>query len=174
MKITRSDSERLVIVDFLYGPVVVSLILMGAGTYFLIKLLSQPVRLPSDLVELLSAGGTVGGGIVFLTVYGKRCVFDFDLARQQLVWQRQCLFGREGGTLAFGRIICAQVQVNFSKTTDPNPGANASRLNIVTAGGDLPINPAYVSGQNCQAACDAINLALRVQRERVPLIRRRS
>jgi len=164
MKITRSDSEHLVIVDFLYGPIVVCLILMGACIFFLIKLLSQPLHLPSDGVELLGAVGGVVSGIIFVTVYGKRCVFDFDFARQQLVWKRQGLFGREGGTLAFGRIICAQVQVNFSKATDPDPGPNTSRLSLVTASGDLPINPPYVFGQEsqAQAACDAINQALSV------------
>jgi hypothetical protein len=154
MKITRSDREKLVIVDFPY--VIGAILFLGALIMLggLFKLLAQGGIQRNELIGHLLCFGLFFFGGVLLT---KRSMFEFDLARRQLIWSRIGFFTRQGGTVPFGQITGATVQ------SIPGSGSGLSyRVALTTTQGDIPLTDAYGGGleKACKAIRNAINLAL--------------
>ena len=105
MKVTRSDSEKLVIVEFPW-PLGVFLLLMGLAS--LGYLLTGPDDLTkNDEIALYIVVGLLFLGSAYVT---KKSVFEFDLRLRQLKWSRVSLFGRTGATLAFEQITGVKVE----------------------------------------------------------------
>lgn len=154
MKITRNDSERLVIVDFpfFFGFIFVAIgaLAIWRAVYDALK----PVHQTSEIVwcSVIGVFFILGAG-----VFVNRCVFDFDLRLRQLYWSRTGLFGRKGGTVPLGNITGCMVQMTVG-----DKGSLDYRVALQTVDGELPITATYSGGAAvaCERARAAIDHAL--------------
>lgn len=149
MKITRSDSQKLVIEDFPYA--------LGALAF------SGAVVLLWCSVSLLVEGTAkkseaLGAFLGFLlcfsfgSVMAKRSVFEFDLVSRQLTWKRRGLFCRKGGTIPFDEIESANPESPKGGSRDGSP---TYRLVLKTKNGVIPLTDSY-SGEWAQKREDEI------------------
>ena len=140
MKITRSDSEKLVVVDF---PYVVGGILFFGASIMAVQLfivLAHGEISAKEIIGPFLAFSLFFFGGALLT---KRSVFEFDLARRQLIWSRIGIFTRKGGTVPFGMITEAVVQT----TTNGRNSSLCYRVALTTRQGDIPLSENYSGGQ---------------------------
>jgi hypothetical protein len=106
MKITRSDGERLIIVDFPW--------VMAAGlTFFAVGFVIQEA-IGYTHTHVINQDGGIGCGVSVLfllcaTYITKRSVFTFDLMHRQLEWSATSVFGRKGGIVPFHEIEGARI-----------------------------------------------------------------
>jgi len=150
MKITTSNPEKLVIVDFPY--VIGFFCLVGAGV-----LGCQVVKL--WLNHTLQQKDMMGMGLGFAlffaagSIFAKRSVFTFDIARRQLIWSRRGLFTWKGATVPFSQITDVTVQ------TSSDSDSTTHRVALTTTQGILPLTESYSGGGDRPAR--AIGIAIR-------------
>jgi hypothetical protein len=154
MKITRSDGERLVIVDFPW--------VMAAGLTFLAVGFVIQTAVGYKHTHVINEDGWVGCGVsaLFLLCAAyitKRSVFTFDLVRRQLEWSAASLFGRQGGIVPFHEIECARIA-----TVSDNRGRPEYRVLLSLPDSELPLANMYWRGseQTYRKVCDTINRAI--------------
>ena len=155
MKITRSDQEKLVIVDFPYGygvpMLIVALAILG---HFLWQFAHEGTKHVEWIGHIFGFALPFLGAILLL----KRSVFEFDLARRQLVWSRVGIFGWKGGTVPFSQIKSAYV--DSSSDSD----GTTYRVSLMLLEGVLPLTTTLSGGigAKCNTIRDMINEALGV------------
>ena len=155
MKIKQSDSHKLVIADFpiligvfgLIGPVCVAYGL--AVEHNAMPLLAMCVFVLLAVVWVLLCG-----------VFCKRSQFEFDLIRQQLVWNRWGLYGHKRGIVPFDQIQCASVQSSTGSSAEG--GGLSYRVALSTTQGCLPLTDSYSQGEakQCERIRSTINSVL--------------
>jgi hypothetical protein len=158
MKITCSNSEKLIIVDF---PYVIGLFMLLFAS--VIAFLFSRDILRHDLGH----GGVVGacGGIALLlfgsTALTKRTIFTFDRVRSELVWSRMGLLGRKGATVPFDQITGSIVQADLGNKS------RCYRVALTTKHGVLPLTESYSGIQNpsCETVSGAINEFLGINKQ---------
>ena len=152
MKIKEFDDHALVIEDY---PLWVGMICFPAGAVCAYRGIREMVR-SSGKIEPILAGALllfVVGAIAF-----KKSVFDFDLEKRDLKWRRTGTFGRKGGTVPFGEIRSAVIQIH-SVGRSPT-----YRLALMIGGEELPITENYSAGarERCETVRSAIYKALQI------------
>jgi len=164
MRITRSDPEHLVIVDF---PKLLGVTLFSASLLCLSRLmycLGHPEITHRELP------GCVIGALVFFgggCLFAKRSVFDFDLVTQQLRWHRRGLFGHKGGVVLFESITSVAVE----SSSFPLTSVLSYRVTLYTTQGTIPMTESYGLGEGpgCEqvraAICQALQKSLAGQME---------
>jgi hypothetical protein len=155
MRITRSDSRRLVLVDFpwIIGPIALACAAVGFGVAVV------------AVAQGRGAGQIIGpliGGVMFFVAGAaitKRSEFDFDLVAKQLTWRRRGIFTNAGGVVPFAQIRAAAVQ----STTD-NDGGLTYRVVLHTHDrGTIPLTDSYDGvRQTADGVSSAINDALKL------------
>ena len=164
MKITRSDSGQLVIVDF---PWVLGVMLFGACgvlTTKLVRLLySGPISTRDSAVYVLGSGLFFLGG----AHVAQRSRFIFDRLQRQLTWSRLGILGRKGGVIPFDQIECVLVQVISSNTASSRNLSLDYRLALKTRSGVIPFSDSYRAGSEakCRVLRTEINRFLGLPQE---------
>jgi|SRR5688500_2545154 len=154
MRITRSDTRRLVVVDFPY--------LIGAICFPCAAFMGGRAALllwrgdwSGDLCGL-----SVGALLFFLggTLGTKRSEFDFDLVERKLRWKRRGLFTNTGGVVPIDQIRHASVE---SMSSD---GDYTYRVVVHTNSGAIPLTEAYDGNRDkADRVRTAINDALQLK-----------
>ncbi len=157
MKITQSNAEKLVIVDFPW--LIGGFCIIGAGG-FLTQLVNGLMRNAMSSKEIWINIT----GFSLLACCGlfssKRIAFSFDLRLRQLTWSRRGLLTGTQGTLSFSRIS----SVNLETTMDSENKGQLYRVTLTTNESVLPLTMAYTDGEaGHQAIRNAIAQALGIQ-----------
>ena len=158
MKITRNDSEQLIIADFPWlAGLMFAFGLIVSGCCAVYGYLSHALNQKEWLgLGALALFCLIVGGLCI-----NRCVFIFDLGRRQLTWSRTGLFGRKGDIVPFDQITGAVVEV-----MDMDQSVNqrlSHRVAVKTLPGEIPLTVGYysgVQGKIFDEIRDAINRAL--------------
>ena len=134
MRITRSDSDRLVIVDF---PWFLGLILFPTAAVMLGVTVVAAAKgrsasqIAGPLISALLAFGVAAA-------FTNRSEFDFDLVAKQLTWRRRGLFTNAGGVVPFEQIRGANVEAH-----NDNDGDLTYRVVLRTENGTIPLTETY-------------------------------
>ena len=167
MRITRSDNDALVIVDFPYwiGAIAfpTAAIMLAAAAVALYwrsaAAAAAAVGRPAPLGDIV--GPAVGALICFAggAFFTKRSEFRFDRAARLLTWRRRGLFTRVGGVLPFDQVRRALVDAHAD-----GDGGPTYAIVLATDAGRIPLTDAYWSGARAKydAIRDAINATLSV------------
>ncbi len=154
MKITVSDREHLVVVDFPW--------VMGAGFVILPAGFLIQAAQAYGRTHIFDHDSRVGCGVavLFLLVAAyitRRSVFSFDLVRRELEWSRTSIFGRKAGVVPFHQIKGAHLD-----SMRDNRGRPEYRVTLSLMDGELPLANMFWRGtpDSYQNVCDAINGAL--------------
>ena len=147
MRITRSDSQRLVVFDF---PYLIGIITFPCAAF----MAGLGVRLMwrgdfnGDLV-----GASLGALLFFLggTFATKRSEFDFDLVGRKLHWKRRGLFTNTGGVLPLDQIRHASIE---SISSD---GDLSYRVVLHTSSQTIPLTDSY---DNDREKADRVRAAI--------------
>src|SRR5688572_15388038 len=161
MRITRSDNQQLVVLDF---PWLIPAVFLPVGTFMLVVGLfavSRALNKPGFAWFGAGSGGMWGAlaaGFLGVGVGSAFCVrseFTFDLAVRRLTWSRRSLFKTTGGVVPFEQIRYAFTQRCYDGDGD------AFCVTLRTDAGPLPLSPFCSSNQARKDAIrDAINRAL--------------
>ena len=158
MKITRNDSEQLVIADFPWlAGLVFAFGLIVSGACAIQGYFSHAL----NQKEWLGLGALALFCLIAGSLSVNRCVFIFDLAHRQLTWSRAGLFGRKGGLVPFDQLTGAVVEVMSDPSTKDRRLSH--RLAVKTRTGEIPLTAGYYSGlkgKSFDEIRDTINRAL--------------
>lgn len=151
MKITRSDADRLVIVDF---PWVMGLILILLPCGMLAQLAvghTHPASSKDVVFPIIVSLLFLGCGLYV----NQRTVVSLDRARREVEWSRTGLFWRKGGIVSFDQIHAAQV----TSVTDNRGRMDFRAALILKDRSEIPLMNMYWSGTRVTYGkiCDAIN-----------------
>lgn len=151
MKITRSDSEHLIIVDFPIFSAIWFFFFVVIGVHLLISTITKSALNPGILLV----------GCIFLTIgvvaqfwLLNRSVFDFDLRSQMVAWKRTGLLGRGGGAITFKQIKYVYLEYSSGK------GGFNYRPVLQLGSKVVPLRPYFTHDTDSQKICNEINKAL--------------
>jgi hypothetical protein len=159
MKITQSDTTRLVIV---HRPLLCAILFFPTSLCLLYYFFASLLHGASQIHETI--GSLIGFLVCFFgaALFTNWSTFDFDLIRHQLTWRRRSLFRGNGGVVPFDQIHGARVEecglLDESRTYP--------RVALVTTTGTIPLTTSYGFGsdkQQCGQICQAIDDVLHYQ-----------
>jgi hypothetical protein len=154
VKLEQHSDGSLVVWE---NPVGLRLLLIAFGAAVLAAVfLAQPPDVTRRLLGTLGALLPLAGAALL-----ERVRFEFDVARQQLRWQRRCWVRTRSGELAFGDIRDVQVGVRREPSSDSRLARDvpAYFVTLITSAGPLRLSNRMYADDSAQ---HAIAAAIRV------------
>ncbi len=147
MKITKTDSNNLIITD---APLYPGIVFLPASVFAFYKLIERLCKSMDPDRELF---GILAGVVIPLLVVGfmnEFTTFHFKIGERALSWKRAGIFGRKGGTVLFSNIRKVVIETSHQRFT------TTYRLAITTNDGGIPMTRYYKAGERYKKELESI------------------
>jgi hypothetical protein len=147
MKISKTDSNNLIIIDTPLYPAIVCLPVSIFVFYKLVERLCKSMEPDRELFGILAGIGIMLLAVGFMNEFA---TFRFNIGERTLSWKRAGIFGRKGGTVLFSNIRKVVIETSHVKFT------TTFRLAITTNDGTIPMTRYYKAGERYKKELESI------------------
>lgn len=150
MKVSRVDSNNLIIKDAPLYPGIVFLPWSAFAFYKLVEHLSRSMDPDRELF------GTLASAVIPLIAVGlmnEFVSFHFNIGERTLSWKRTGLFGRKGGTVLFSDIRKVVIETSSEHS---RVSTTTYRLAIKTNDDSIPMTRYYSGGERYKKELESI------------------